>query len=77
MEVDTSSAGGVKDTVGVVKYVDSNAVTITTDTDLLCFDARGLPSTQGSCDQPNAEIIFTSGSRIDTVTITTLGRVLR
>jgi prepilin-type N-terminal cleavage/methylation domain-containing protein len=77
VEVDTSSAGGVKDTVGVVKYVDANAVTITTATDLLCFDARGLPSTQNSCDQPDATIIFTSGSKIDTVTITALGRVLR
>ena len=77
VEVDTSSAGGVKDTVGIVKYLDANSVTILTSTDLLCFDARGLPSTQDSCDPPNAQIIFVSGSKIDTVTITALGRVLR
>ncbi|HSG80603.1 MAG TPA: GspH/FimT family pseudopilin [Gemmatimonadota bacterium] len=78
VEVDTSStSSGVMDTVGVVKFVDANAVTITTTTDLLCFDARGLPSTQNSCDAPNATVVFSSGTRVDTVTITALGRVLR
>ncbi len=78
VEVDTSSTGTVfKDTVGVVKHLDSNGVTISTSTDLLCFDARGLPSTSSPCDQPDAEIIFSSGSRVDTVSITALGRVMR
>ena len=79
VEVDTSSAGGVNDTVGVVKYLEPNGVTLTspTSTSLLCFDARGLPSTRNSCNQPNGTFIFTAGSKVDTVTITALGRVLR
>lgn len=78
VEVDTSSTGTVmKDTIGVIKFVNANDVTITTSTDLLCFDARGLPSTLDSCDSPDATIIFSSGSRVDSVTITALGRVLR
>jgi type II secretion system protein H len=77
VEVDTSSAGGVKDTIGVVKYMEPNDVTITTNRDVLCFDARGLPTTRGDCDAPDATVIFSSGSRVDTVTITALGRTLR
>lgn len=78
VEVDTSSTSTVvKDTIGVVKFLDSSGVTISTATDLLCFDARGLPSTRSPCDQADAEIVFSSGSRVDTVTITPLGRVLR
>ncbi|UCC71557.1 MAG: prepilin-type N-terminal cleavage/methylation domain-containing protein [Gemmatimonadota bacterium] len=77
VEVDTSSAGGVKDTVGVVKYQQGNDVTIESTRGLLCFDARGLPTTRGACEAPDARLIFTSGSREDTINITALGRVLR
>jgi type II secretion system protein H len=77
VEVDTSSAGGVMDTVGVVKYQRGNDVTIESTRALLCFDARGLPTTRGACEAPDAQVIFASGSRVDTVTITALGRVLR
>jgi type II secretion system protein H len=77
VEVDTSSAGGVKDTVGVVKYQAGNDVTIKSTRALLCFDARGLPTTRGACEAPDATVIFASGSRVDTLTITALGRILR
>ncbi|UCC81541.1 MAG: GspH/FimT family pseudopilin [Gemmatimonadota bacterium] len=77
VEVDTSSAGGVMDTVGVVKYQQGNDVTIKSTRALLCFDARGLPTTRGACEAPDAEIVFSSGSRVDTITITALGRILR
>lgn len=77
VEVDTSSGGGVRDTIGVVKYLDANDVTVQSNRALLCFDARGLPSTRGSCESADAQLIFTSGSRVDTVSITALGRILR
>ena len=77
VEVDTSSAGGVTDTIGVVKYLDANDVTLESNRALLCFDARGLPTTRDSCEPGDAQLIFTSGSRVDTVDITALGRVLR
>jgi type II secretion system protein H len=78
VEVDTSSGGsGVMDTVGVVKYLDLNDVQLASDRALVCFDARGLPTTRDSCEAADAQLIFTSGSRVDTISITALGRVLR
>jgi type II secretion system protein H len=77
VEVDTSSAGGVRDTIGVVKYLNANDVAVQSNRALLCFDARGLPSTRGLCESADAQLIFTSGSRVDTVSITALGRILR
>ena len=77
VEVDTSSTGGVKDTVGVVKYLEGTGVTLESDRTLLCFDARGLPTTRDSCEAPDATLRFTSGDKERIVTITALGRVLR
>ena len=78
VEVDTSSIGsGAKDTVGVVRDVGSRKVTLESDRSLLCFDARGLPTTRGSCELADATITFTSLERVDTIQITGLGRLLR
>jgi len=49
--------------------------TITTDRSRLCFDMRGLPSTAGKCDAPDATVTFTNGPRSRTVRITALGVV--
>jgi prepilin-type N-terminal cleavage/methylation domain-containing protein len=51
--------------------------TITTDRNRLCFDMRGLPSTSGQCQEPNATVTFTNGSHSETVRITGLGVVRR
>ena len=75
VEVDTSQAGGVKDTIGVVRRLDR--VTISSDRTLLCFDSRGLPSTRGSCESADATIVFYQESTTDTVKITALGKILR
>ncbi|MGD2154150.1 MAG: GspH/FimT family pseudopilin [Gemmatimonadales bacterium] len=77
VEVDTASAGGVKDTVGVVKYLDSMGVGVSSDRAVLCFDSRGLPTTRGSCEAADATLVFSSPGEADTVQITALGRVLR
>lgn len=77
VEVDTGTTAVVKDTVGVLKDVSRNNVTLNSDRSILCFDSRGLPTTRGSCDSADATLIFTSGTRVDTITITALGRVLR
>lgn len=80
VEVDTSQAG-VQDTTGMRDLVDG-PMSMSSNRSLLCFDARGLPTTrqttQGeSCDGPDAEVIFTLGDEADTVQITALGKVLR
>ena len=77
IEVDTGTTSVVKDTVGVMKDVSTNDVSITSDRAILCFDSRGLPTTRGACDAADATLIFTSGSKVDTLTVTALGRVLR
>lgn len=77
VEVDTSGGAGIKDTVGVVKNFADEAITVTSDRTILCFDSRGLPSTRGSCEQPDATVVFSAGGRADTVKITALGEVLR
>jgi len=77
VEVDTSTAGGVKDTVGVVKYVSSHGVSVTSNRTILCFDGRGLPTTRGSCQAADATLVFSSGGRTDSVTVSALGRVFR
>ncbi len=77
VEVDTGTTSVVKDTVGVIKDLSTNDVSITSDRAILCFDSRGLPTTRGACDAADATLILTSGSRVDTLSITALGRVLR
>lgn len=77
VEVDTGSTSIKKDTVGVVKNVALRNVSISSDRTVVCFDSRGLPTTRGVCESADATLVFTSGTRIDTLTITALGRVLR
>jgi hypothetical protein len=44
---------------------------------LLCFDARGIASTSGTCEPGDAQVIFAEGVMRDTVATTALGKVLR
>ena len=75
VEVDTSQAGGMKDTIGVVKHLEN--MSLTSDRSLLCFDSRGLPTTRGSCESADATLVFTAENVVDTLKITALGKVLR
>ena len=50
---------------------------MTSNRALLCFDARGISSTMGSCESGDAKVIFSDGAMSDTVTTTILGKVLR
>lgn len=77
VEVDTGTTSVMKDTVGVLKDVTTKNVSLNSNRAVICFDSRGLPTTRGSCEAADATIIFSSGSRVDTVTVTALGRVLR
>ena len=76
--VDTTLNGtGTKDTVGLVHRLPASDMTMTSTRTLVCFDRRGLASTAGSCQGGDATVTFVSGGKADTVTTSTLGRILR
>lgn len=78
IDVDTSADGiGQRAIIGNVRYVDDTGLHMTTNRALLCFDARGIASTAGSCESGDANVIFSDGVMADTVMTTLLGKVLR
>jgi prepilin-type N-terminal cleavage/methylation domain-containing protein len=78
VDVDTSANGiGQRATIANVRYVTDNGLHMTSNRALLCFDARGIASTLGSCESGDAKVIFSDGAMADTVTTTILGKVLR
>jgi prepilin-type N-terminal cleavage/methylation domain-containing protein len=78
VDVDTSANGiGQRATIANVRYVSDNGLHMTSNRALLCFDARGLASTLGSCESGDARVIFSDGVMADTVVTTILGKVLR
>ena len=78
VDVDTSANGSnQRDTIANVRDVSDNGVTMTSSRSLLCFDARGIPSTLGSCQPGDAQLIFTDGVTADTLATTALGKMLR
>lgn len=78
IDVDTSANGiGQRAVIANVRYINDNGLQMTTDRALLCFDARGIASTAGSCESGDANVIFSDGVVADTVATTLLGKVLR
>src|ERR1041384_1873821 len=76
--VDTTLNGtGTKDTVGIVHRLPAGDMTMTSTRTLVCFDRRGLASTPRSCPAGGATGTFVSGGKADTVTTSSLGRILR
>jgi prepilin-type N-terminal cleavage/methylation domain-containing protein len=78
VDVDTSANGSnQRATIANVRDVSDNGLTMTSSRALLCFDARGIPSTLGSCQPGDAQLIFTDGVTADTIVTTALGKMLR
>jgi prepilin-type N-terminal cleavage/methylation domain-containing protein len=78
VDVDTSANGtGLRATVAHVRYTTDNGMTMSSNRALLCFDPRGLASTLGSCEAGDAQVVFSDGAMADTVSTTSLGKVLR
>lgn len=77
VEVDTSGTG-VRDTVAAVMELEPG-ISFTANRSLLCFDARGLPTATGACEEPDTEFVFTAAhtGQVDTTRITLLGKVVR
>ena len=78
IEVDTTLAGsGVMDTIGNVVDVGDQGLTLTSTQSLLCFEGRGMPSSTTGCATTGATIAFSFDNEADTITTTTLGKILR
>jgi type II secretory pathway pseudopilin PulG len=77
VDVDTSGTG-IRDTIGPIRSVSDLGVAMSSTDTLMCMDARGLPSrTNGLCQAPAGTVVFSNAGRYDSVTVTTLGKVLR
>jgi prepilin-type N-terminal cleavage/methylation domain-containing protein len=74
--VDTNGSG-IRDTVGILHDLTTGGVRTTSNRTLLCFDARGLPVTTGTCEPGDARVVFARWGTTDTVVVATLGKVLR
>lgn len=78
IDVDTSANGvGQRATIANVRDLSGDNVMMTSTRALLCFDARGIASTAGSCEPGDIQVIFSDGATADTVATTALGKVLR
>ncbi len=49
---------------------------LSSDRSILCYDGRGLPTTEGVCEAPDATVVFTFPNRTETVRLSPLGAVL-
>ncbi len=65
------------DTIGVIVDVGGYGVTLASTQSLLCFEARGMPSSASGCATTGATISFTYNNAGDTIVTTTLGKILR
>jgi Tfp pilus assembly protein FimT len=77
VQVDTSQdrdGSGVL-TLGGINVGDELGVTLGSDVDAVCFDGRGLAATTTNCPTPGARIRLMKGSRVDTVIVSSTGRV--
>lgn len=74
VQVDTG-ANAVATTVGgIVRFKRGD---LSSNRTLLCFDPRGMPTSTGACDPPDATVVFRLLDLRDTLTITGLGRISR
>lgn len=74
VQVDTGATGVPTTVGGIVRF---KRVDLSSDRTLLCFDPRGMPTTSGACESPDATMVFQLVDLRDTLRITGLGRVVR
>ena len=78
IEVDTTLAGsGVMDTIGFIVDIGDQGVSLTSTQTMICFEARGMPSSASGCATTGATISFSYDTVADTILTTTLGKILR
>jgi type IV fimbrial biogenesis protein FimT len=78
VDVDTSGKQlGQRAIVWYTHQLPDPTIVMTSNRSLLCFDARGLPSTIAPCEAGDAQVIFTKLDKADTLTTASLGKILR
>ena len=78
IEIDTTAAyTGALDTIGPIRDLSTERITISSSRSLLCFDARGLATPIKTCPPGDATLVFTLENEADTVQTTVLGKLLR
>ena len=78
VDVDTSGTGsGQRGTIWYVRDLSEPGLVMSSNRSLLCFDARGMPSTIPPCEPADAQIVFTAADMADTLTTAALGKILR
>jgi type IV fimbrial biogenesis protein FimT len=78
VDVDTSGTGvNQRATIWYARNLSQPNFTMTSNRSLLCFDARGLPTTVAPCEAADAQIIFRALEKADTLNIASLGKILR
>lgn len=79
VEVDTATSAVVKDTVGPVKRLKPGVQLSLdpSDSDVICFDARGVPALGAPCDLPGVTVLFEAGDKQAELRSTGLGKLLR
>jgi prepilin-type N-terminal cleavage/methylation domain-containing protein len=74
--IEVPQTATTSDTIGSVEYFDSR-LGFRSNRSVLCFDARGLAKSGGSCQFPDATVVFSLNGRADTVRMSVTGRVIR
>lgn len=78
VDVDTSGTGsGQRGIIWYVRDLSEPGLVMTSNRSLLCFDARGMPSTIPPCEAADAQIVFSAADKSDTLTTASLGKILR
>ncbi len=81
LTVDTSAMPrrAVEDTIGPVVRTGSRfgGVRLESYRRLLCFDPRGLGTAAGTCELPNARLVFERAGVAETLTVSTAGGLRR
>jgi prepilin-type N-terminal cleavage/methylation domain-containing protein len=78
VDVDTSGTGtGQRAIIWYVRDLTEPGLVMTSNRSLLCFDARGMPSTIPPCESADAQVIFTASDKADTLRTASLGKILR
>ena len=85
VEVDTTvNLTGVMDTIGPVQTISSARTGMSlslggaaASSATVCFDIRGIRSSRTPCQSGAVIVVFSAESHVDTVRVTTVGKVIR
>ena len=75
---DTSWGGGAPlIPVGLQRDVTNRRVTMAATRDFICFNAQGFPTRAFGCPPGDLTVVFSRDTRVDTISITSAGKVFR